>query len=142
MTTVKQVLADKGSDVTTVGPADTVHTAIRKMAESNIGSVVVTEGGKVAGIVTERLYSRNVELKGRTAQETPVRDIMETRVIYARPEQTTEECLAVMIDRKLRHLPVMEGARLLGMISIGDLGRSMVGEQKFTIDQLVHYIQG
>ncbi len=141
MTTVSQLLARKGHKLVSVSPDDTVYAAIRKMADENTGSVVVIEGGKLVGIVTERLYARDVVLKGRTSAKTPVRDIMTTKVIYARPDQTVEECLAVMIDRKLRHLPVMDGAKLLGMISIGDLGRSLVGEQKFTIDQLVHYIQ-
>jgi len=142
MTTVSQLLGQKGHKIFSVGPNDTVSTVIRKMADENIGSLMVIEGGKLVGIITERLYARNVELKGRTSDTTRAREIMETKVIYARPDQTVEECLAVMISRRLRHLPVMDQSAVLGMISIGDLGRSMVGDQKFTIDQLVHYIQG
>jgi CBS domain-containing protein len=142
MTTVSQLLAQKGNSVFSVGPDDTVYAAIRLMADENVGSVLVMEGDKVVGIITERLYARNVALKGRASNATPAREIMETKVIYARPDQTVDECLAVMIAKRLRHLPVMEEGRLLGMISIGDLGRSIVGDQKFTIDQLVHYIHG
>jgi CBS domain-containing protein len=142
MTTVSQLLAQKGDRIFSVGPNDTVYTAIGVMAGQDIGSVLVMDGERVVGIVTERLYARNVALKGRSSDSTRVGEIMETRVIYARPDQTVEECLAVMIAKRLRHLPVIDQGRLLGMISIGDLGRSIVGDQKITIDQLVHYIQG
>jgi CBS domain-containing protein len=142
MTTVSQLLAQKGDRIFSVGPDDTVYTAIGVMAEQDIGSVLVMDGERVVGIATERLYARNVALKGRSSDSTRVGEIMETRVIYARPDQTVEECLAVMIAKRLRHLPVIDQGRLLGMISIGDLGRSIVGDQKITIDQLVHYIQG
>lgn len=142
MTAITQLLGQKGHGVVSVGPDHTVFAAIKKMADENIGSLPVIEDGKVVGILTERLYARNVELKGRRADTTLVRQIMVTKVIYARPEQTVEQCLAVMIDRKLRHLPVIDKSGLLGIVSIGDLGRSIVGDQKSTIDQLVHYIQG
>ncbi len=142
MVTVNQLLGQKGGKVVSVGPDDTVFAAIRKMADENVGSLVVVDGDKLVGIITERLYARNVALKGRSSDTTRVRDIMETRVIYARPEQTVDECLAVMITKRLRHLPVMDQGHLLGVISIGDLGRSIVGDQKFTINQLVHYIHG
>ncbi len=142
MTTVSRVLAEKGSAVVTVNPEDNVRIVLRKMADANVGSVVVIESGKIVGIVTERSYARKVELQGRTADTTRVAEIMETRVIYARPSQTVQECLAVMIDRRLRHLPVLDGGKLVGMISIGDLGKSIVGEQKSEIDELVNYIHG
>jgi len=142
MTTVSQLLSQKDNAVLSVNPEDTVYIALRKMADANVGSVVVIDNGKVVGIVTERSYTRKVEVKGRTAYTTRIHEIMETKVIYARPDQTVQECLAVMIGRKLRHLPVMDGTKLVGMISIGDLGRSIVGEQKFEIDQLVNYIRG
>jgi CBS domain-containing protein len=142
MTTVSQLLARKGNRIFAVGPDDAVYAAIRMMADENVGSVLVMDGNRVVGIVTERLYARNVALKGRTSATTRVGEIMETRVIYARPDQTVEECLAVMITKRLRHLPVIDQGRVLGMISIGDLGRSIVGDQKIAIDQLVHYIHG
>ena len=142
MTTVSQLLAQKGHTVLSVDPEDTVYIALRKMADANVGSVVAMENGKLVGIVTERCYTRRVELKGRTSYTTRVRDIMETKILYARPDQTVQECLAVMIDRRIRHLPVLDHGELVGMISIGDLGRSIVGEQKFEIDQLVRYIGG
>ncbi len=142
MPTVNQLLAQKGNRIFSVGPDDTVYAAIRMMADENVGSVLVMDGDKVVGIVTERLYARNVALKGRTSDTTRVREIMETKVIYTRPDQTVDECLAVMIAKRLRHLPVIDQDRVVGMISIGDLGRSIVGDQKLTIDQLVHYIHG
>ena len=142
MTTVSQLLAQKDNTLVAVHPEDTVYIALRKMADANIGSVVVMENGQVVGIITERGYARKVEVKGRTSYTTRVHEIMETKVIYARPNQTVEECLAVMIDRRLRHLPVLDGTKLVGMISIGDLGKSIVGDQKFEIDQLVRYIHG
>jgi len=142
MTTVSQLLAHKGNRIFSVGPDDTVFAAIRMMADENVGSVLVMDGDKVVGIVTERLYARNIALKGRSSDATRVGEIMETKVIYARPDQTVDECLAVMIAKRLRHLPVIDQDRVLGMISIGDLGKSIVGDQKFTIDQLVNYIHG
>ncbi len=114
MTAITQLLGQKGHGVVSVGPDHTVFAAIKKMADENIGSLPVIEDGKVVGILTERLYARNVELKGRRADTTLVRQIMVTKVIYARPEQTVEQCLAVMIDRKLRHLPVIDEFRLAG----------------------------
>jgi CBS domain-containing protein len=142
MTTVSQLLAQKDNTLVAVHPEDNIYIALCRMADANIGSVVVMQNGKVVGILTERGYARKVEVKGRTANTTRVHEIMETKVIYARPNQTVEECLAVMIDRRLRHLPVLDGTRLVGMISIGDLGKSIVGDQKFEIDQLVRYIHG
>ena len=112
------------------------------MANENIGSLVVLEEGKLVGIVTERHYARNVILKGKTSAMTPVRDIMSTRVICARPEQSVEECMAVMTERGVRHLPVLERKQVIGMVSIGDLVKSIIGDQKFIIEQLEHYIQG
>ena len=140
MATVRQLLNEKGHDVLTVGPRETVFDAIRKMAEENIGSLVVCEGPKPVGIITERHYARNVFLKGRASPSTLVRDIMETQVLYARPDQTVDECMAVMSDKKVRHLPVIDQGKLIGIISIGDLVKNIIRDQKFTIDQLTHFI--
>jgi CBS domain-containing protein len=142
MTTIKQLLDQKGHETLSIGPDDTVFEAIKKMADNDVGSLVVTEGGKLVGIVTERHYSRNVFLKGRSSPDTIVRDIMSKRVACARPDQSIEECMAVMTDKAIRHLPVLDGNQLIGIISIGDLVKSVISDQKFIIEQLEHYIAG
>ena len=142
MTTVRQLLVDKGHKVHTVGPDDTVFDAIRKMADEKIGCLCVCEGNRPVGIITERHYARNVVLQGRGSPTTRVRDIMETKVWYARPEQTVEECMAIMTDKRVRHLPVIDQGKLIGLISIGDLVKSKISDQKFLIDQLEHFIHG
>ncbi len=141
MTTVRQLLDAKGHEVSSVGPDDTVFDAIDKMARENIGSLIVLDEGKLVGIITERLYARDVILKGKQSATTPVRDIMSTRVVCARPEQTVEESMAVMTERGVRHLPVLENKQVIGMVSIGDLVKSIIVDQKFIIEQLEHYIQ-
>src|ERR1043165_4080101 len=140
MTTVRQLLDEKGHNVFTVGSGETVFDAIRKMADENIGSLVVCEGGKLIGIITERHYARNVFLEGRALPSTRVGDVMETPVLFARPDLTVEECMAVMSDKRIRHLPVVDQGKLIGIISIGDLVKSIISNHKFTIDQLTHYI--
>ena len=142
MATVRQLLDEKGHDVFTVSPDDTVLDAIRKMAAENVGSLVVVENTKPVGIVTERHYARNVFLMGRASPTTPVREIMETKVLYVRPDQSVEECMAVMSDKKVRHLPVIDEGSLIGIVSIGDLVKKIISEQKFTIDQLTHFVSG
>ena len=142
METVQQLLDEKGHEVWSVHPDDSVFDAIKKMADKEIGSLVVLEGDKIVGIITERRYARNVILKGKSSLETPVRDIMETRVVCTRTDQTIEECMAVMTDKRIRHLPVVDQKRLIGLVSIGDLVKSTIADQKFTIEQLTHYIQG
>ena len=142
MKTIKRLLDEKGAEVSTIGPDASVFDAIRKMADENIGSLVVIDDGKIVGIVTERHYARNVILKGKSSPETPVSEIMSTRVVCARPDQTVEECMAVMTDKGVRHLPVLDHKQLVGMISIGDLVKSIISGQQFIIEQLEHYIQG
>ncbi len=142
MITIRQLLADKGSEVASIHPDVTVFDAIARMATNDIGSLVVIEGDKVVGIITERHYARNVVLKGKTSPTTPVRDIMEKNVIAVRPEQRVGECMALMTAKRVRHLPVMEGGKLVGIISIGDLVKSIISGQRFVIDQLEHYIHG
>jgi len=142
METVQQLLDEKGHEVWSVHPDDSVFDAIKKMADKEIGSLVVLEGDKIVGIITERRYARNVILKGKSSLETPVRNIMETRVVCARTDQTIEECMAVMTNKRIRHLPVVDQKRLVGLVSIGDLVKSAIADQKFTIEQLTHYIQG
>jgi CBS domain-containing protein len=140
MNTVKQVLDHKGHEVFSIHPDATVYDAIKKMADQNVGSLAVIDNDELIGIVTERHYARNIVLRGRASPETPVRTIMETSVIYADPEQSVEECMAVMIDEKVRHLPVIEYGRLIGIISIGDLVQAIISHQRFTIEQLESYI--
>ncbi|MBI4273335.1 MAG: CBS domain-containing protein [Rhizobiales bacterium] len=142
MTKLRELLAQKGREVWSVHPEDSVFDAIQNMANKNIGSLVVIEDGKIVGIITERHYARNVVLKGRTSPQTPVRAIMEPNVVCARPEQSVEECMAVMTVRAVRHLPVIEDGQMVGIISIGDLVKSIINDQKFIIEQLEHYIHG
>jgi len=140
--TIKQLLDKKGREVFTIGPEESVFEAIRRMAERGVGALVVTEGERPVGIVTERDYARKVILKGRSSKETPVRAIMTEDVIYIRPEQTIEEAMAIMTEKKIRHLPVLEEGRLAGIISIGDVVKSIIENQQFVIDQLTNYIHG
>jgi CBS domain-containing protein len=142
MTTVRKLLDRKGRHVWAIRPDDTVFDAVKKMAEKDVGSLVVIDGENVLGIITERHYARNVVLKGKASPATPVRDIMERRLVVARPDHTLEECMAVMSDKRVRHLPVFDRERLIGIISIGDLVKSIIDNQRFTIDQLEHYIHG
>jgi len=140
--TIKQLLDQKGREVYTIGPEESVFEAIRRMAERGIGALVVVEGEEPVGIVTERDYARKVILKGRSSKETPVREIMSAPVIFIRPEQTIEEAMALMTEKKIRHLPVLDQGRLGGMVSIGDVVRAIIENQRFVIDQLTSYIQG
>ncbi len=141
MTTIKQLLTEKGKDVFSIRPDATVYDALKEMSDRNIGSLVVVEHGGPVGIVTERLYAREIVLKGRSSPSTLVRDVMETNIIYAKPEQSVEECMAVMTLKRIRHLPVIDRNNLVGMISIGDLVKSIIDRHEFTIEQLIHYIQ-
>ncbi len=142
MTTLQMLLEGKGHDVWSVHPNDTVLDAIKVLASKDIGALVVIEDDRLVGIFSERDYARNVYLKGRSSPETAVRDIMVAPVICARPDQTNEECMAVMTEKHIRHLPVMDDDELVGMVSIGDLVKSVIAEQQFTIEQLEHYIHG
>ena len=142
MTTARQLLDQKGRKICSIRPDATVFDAVAKMAENDVGSLVVMDGDELVGIITERHYARNVVLKGKTSPAMPVRDIMERHVIIARPEQSVEQCMALMTEKRVRHLPVFEGEKPIGIVSIGDLVKSIIGDQKFMIDQLEHYIRG
>jgi CBS domain-containing protein len=142
MRTVQQLLDEKGHDIQSVHPDESVYDAIQKLANANIGSLIVVEDDRPVGIFTERDYARSVVLKGKSSPTTPVRDIMTTRVIFVKPEQTVEDCMAIMTDKHIRHLPVLDEEKLIGMISIGDLVKSIIADQKFTIEQLEQFIQG
>lgn len=144
MTSVTNVLRSKADRaVHTITPESSVFDALKLMAEKNIGALLVTtEGGQVVGIITERDYARKVILMARSSKETPVREVMTSSVMCVGPDRTSEECMALMTEHRLRHLPVMDGNRLVGVISIGDLVKDIISEQKFTIEQLEHYITG
>jgi CBS domain-containing protein len=140
MTTVKQLLDAKGKEVWSMPPDGTVFDAIQLMAEKNIGAVVIVEAGRPVGIFTERDYARNVFLMGKASPTTRVGDIMVTRVVFAKPDSTIEQCMAVMSDKRVRHLPVLDNGRLAGIVSIGDLVKGVIADQQFVIEQLEHYI--
>lgn len=141
-TTVRDILKSKGNKVDGIGPEATVLDALKMMAELNIGALVVMDGDKLAGIISERDYARKIVLKGRTSLDTSVRDIMSSRVICATLDQTAEECLAIMTAKAIRHLPVLEQKRVVGLISIGDLVKAIIANQSFVIEQLASYIHG
>ena len=142
MPTVRHVLDEKGHGVHQIHPDASVLDALTIMAEHDVGALVVLNGGTLVGIITERDYARKIVLKGRTSLGTPVREIMSTRVICARLDQTVEECMAVMTAKAVRHLPVLEHKELVGIVSIGDMVKCIIADQKFTIEQLEHYFQG
>ena len=143
MATVSQILRTKrDKTVLTIAPSATVYDAVKLMAEKNVGALLVLEGGSVVGVITERDYARKVALMARSSKETPVRDIMTSPVMYVSPERTSEECMALMTENRFRHLPVMDKGKLVGLVSIGDLVKDVISEQKFIIEQLEHYIAG
>ena len=142
MVTIRGLLNQKGGKVCSIGPDATVFDAVAKMAENDIGSLAVMDGDALIGIITERHYARNVVLKGKSSSTTPIWEIMDKLVITVRPEQSVEECMALMTERRVRHLPVLEAEKVIGIVSIGDLVKSIISDQKFTIDQLHHYIRG
>jgi CBS domain-containing protein len=142
MVSVGQLLRSKGNHVWSVSPETTVYDAIKVMADKEVGALLVMDGDKLAGIVSERDYARKVILRGRSSKNTPVRDIMTERVLYVRPEQTIEECMALMTAKRVRHLPVCDGARVIGVVSIGDLVKSVISQQEYLIQQLENYIAG
>lgn len=142
MKTIGHLLDAKGRDIWSVSPDASVLEAIELMAEKEVGALVVMEDARPVGIVSERDYARKVILKGRSSKACRVAEIMTARVIYAEPGQSVEECMALMTERRVRHLPVMDEGRLVGVISIGDLVKAIIAEQKFIIEQLEQYISG
>jgi len=140
MKTVKQLLQGKPGGLFTIGPDARVLEALRLMAEKNVGALPVVENGELAGIVSERDYARKVILHGKSSHDTPVREIMTEGAICVQPGNTIEECMALMTDRHIRHLPVIENSKLLGILSIGDLVKETIAEQQLTIKQLESYI--
>ena len=142
MTTIRMLLDTKGREVWTVHPDDSVLDAITMLAEKDIGALIVVENGKPVGIFSERDYARNVYLKGKSSPDTSVRDTMTSPVLCVGLDRSVKECMALMTENRVRHLPVMDGEQLVGLVSIGDLVKSIIAEQKFTIEQLETYIYG
>ncbi|MBC8240694.1 MAG: CBS domain-containing protein [Alphaproteobacteria bacterium] len=140
MKTAQYILDRKGHDVWSVHPDDSVFNAIQMMADKDVGAVVVIEDGKLAGILSERDYARNVVLKGKSSPKTKIREIMVTHVVCARLEQTAEQCMAVMTEKHVRHLPVLHEKKVVGMVSLGDVAKSIIEDREHDIEELEHYI--
>ena len=140
MKTVKQLLQAKGRDIHTITPGARVFDALKVMAEKDVGALVVVENGRLAGIISERDYARKVILHGKSSHEMEVREIMTAKVVTVQPAQTVEDCMALMTNRRIRHLPVTDGEQLVGVLSIGDLVKEVIAEQEQTIKQLESYI--
>lgn len=142
MVTVRDVLKGKGNDVWTIEPDKTVYDALTLMAAKGIGALVVIEDDRVVGIISERDYARKVILRGKSSKETTLREIMTTRVYYVTRDYSVQDCMALMTDKNVRHLPVLDEHRLVGIVSIGDVVKSVISEQEFIIEQLESYITG
>jgi CBS domain-containing protein len=142
MVTVRQCLQSKGGEIWSVRPDVSVYQALEMMAEKDIGALLVLDGEKLVGIFSERDYARKVILQGKSSRDTWVSEIMTSRVVFVHLEQTIEECMALMTEKHIRHLPVLDGERLVGVISIGDVVKAIITEQQFVIEQLEHYITG
>jgi CBS domain-containing protein len=140
MKNVRQLLQAKGGAVASIGPGMTVHEAMKIMAERNIGALLVLDGGQLVGVVSERDFARKLFLQDKLPSQLPVQDVMTRDVVYVRPEMTTEECMALMTDKRVRHLPVIENGQVIGVVSIGDLVKETICEQEFIIQQLESYI--
>ncbi|MDP4174783.1 MAG: CBS domain-containing protein [Bacteroidota bacterium] len=140
MKTVREILNKKGSVVYSVTPDTTVYDALLIMAEREIGALAVLEGDSLSGIISERDYARKVILRGKSSKELPVKEIMSPEVIFVRPGNTIEECMALMTAKRIRHLPVIEDKKLAGLVSIGDIVKATIDEKEFIIDQLTNYI--
>jgi CBS domain-containing protein len=142
MDTVRHLLQEKGHQYHAIAPEAMVYEALKLMSEKEIGALLVLERGKLVGVISERDYARKVILKGKSSLETPVREVMTGKVVFVRPENTLEECMALMTDKRVRHLPVLEGDQILGVISIGDLVKATIAHKDFVIRQLENYITG
>jgi CBS domain-containing protein len=142
MYTVRNMLYEKGGQVWSIAPQATVYEALELMADRNVGAVLVLENDKLVGIFTERDYARKVILKGKTSKTTTVGELMTTEVLYVSPDDTIENCMALMTEKRARHLPVMESGKLVGLVSIGDVVKAIITDREFTIRELERYITG
>jgi CBS domain-containing protein len=139
---IRSIIRSKGSTVHCVSPETTVFDALQQMSGANIGALIVMDGARLAGIVSERDYARKIILMGRSSPDTPVSAIMSSKVLCATPDQTIEDCMAMMTAKAVRHLPVLDNKQVIGIVSIGDLVKAIIGEQQFVIEQLENYIHG
>ncbi len=142
MKTLRQILAGKSGQLATVAPDQPVFHALQVMSDANVGAVLVLDGEKLVGIFSERDYARKVILYGKASKETPVRAIMSDKVLYVTPEQTVDECMAIMTEKHFRHLPVLEDGKVIGIVSIGDVVKETICAQQFIIEQMEKYITG
>ncbi len=140
MHTIAEILREKGSEVWSVGPDEIILDALIIMAEKGVGALLVMDNDKLAGIISERDYARKVALEGRSSRESKVSEIMSHRVLCARPDQTVQECMALMSDKRSRHLPILDHKKIIGIVSIGDLVKSIIADQQFEIESLQYYI--
>ena len=140
MKTVAQMLGLKPTGVISINPNATVLDALKLLAQKDVGAVLVMDGSRLVGLVSERDYARKVALKGKSSGDTPVNEIMTREVVFVTPAHTNEECMALMTEKRVRHLPVIDNGRAVGVLSIGDLVKDMISEQQFTISQLERYI--
>jgi CBS domain-containing protein len=140
MRTVREILLNKGYDIYSVSPEDTVFDALKLMAENKIGALLVIDNGSITGIMSERDYARKVVLEGKSSKDVKVKEIMSDKVLFVDIDRQVEECMALMIEKRIRHLPVFENQRLSGIISIGDVVKGIIDEKEFVINQLVQYI--
>ena len=142
MKRVKDILAVKGQAIYSIAPDASVYDAMKQMADKGIGALLVMESERLVGVISERDYARKVILLGRSSRSTQVKEIMTSHVLYAQPQQNIDECMAIMTEKRVRHLPVVDAGKVIGVISIGDLVKSIITEQKFIIEQLEKYITG
>lgn len=142
MTTVKQILNHKGTDVYSITSSAMIYEALEIMAEKKVGALLVIDDEKVVGIISERDYARKVALAGKSSRETPVHSIMTSKLIVVHPGENVDTCMAIMTNKRIRHLPVMDGEKLMGLVSIGDVVKSIITEQGLLIEHLTHYITG
>jgi len=142
MKLVSDILNSKGHEIFAVKPDDTVFDSLQVMADKGIGALLVMNGDKLVGIVTERDYARKVILEGKSSKDTTVKEVMTTKVLCVSPERTVDECMALMTDKRARHLPVLDHKHVIGVVSIGDLVKTLISDQQILIDQLQHYISG
>ncbi len=140
--TISAILSHKGPELYSISPETTVFDAIQMMADKNVGALLVMTGGQLVGLISERDYTRKVALKGRSSKQTQVREIVSSPIIFVSPHHSVEECMRLMTSNRVRHLPVLEGEKVVGVISIGDLVNWIISTQSVTIDQLEHYISG
>ncbi|MCU0302607.1 MAG: CBS domain-containing protein [Thermoanaerobaculales bacterium] len=142
MKTVRQILEEKGTEVFDIAPDARVYDALAEMARRNVGALLVRDGEKLVGLISERDYARKVILKDKASKQIPVSEIMTTRVVCVSPEQRADGCMALMTDKHIRHLAVVADDRVVGVISIGDVVKAIIDQQRFAIEQLEHYITG